>query len=250
MLANQAPDPASYDAWCAVPTRPPVAVPMAPYRLSGTLLGVLMNHRAALAALGEAAAQPPYKAPPKAPVLYLKPRNTWVASGGAVPVPADAPALELGAALGAVIGRTASGVTESDALDHVAGWLLLADICVPHTSVYRPSLRWRARDGFCPLAPTVAPRAAVPNPDALTLTVEVDGIVVHQATTGDRVRDAATLIADVSAFMTLQPGDVLMLGVAHGAPRVHAGQQARITAPGLAPLTVHFIADIDTGGRR
>jgi 5-oxopent-3-ene-1,2,5-tricarboxylate decarboxylase/2-hydroxyhepta-2,4-diene-1,7-dioate isomerase len=220
-----------------------VFIPFAPWSLSGTVLGVLMNHRAALAAMGDAVSQPPYKAPPKAPVLYVKPRNTWVASGGAVAVPADAPELELGAALGAVIGRPAHAIASGAALEHVAGWLLLADICVTHTSVYRPSLRWRARDGFCPLGPAVVPRAALPAPDALTLTVEVDGVPVHEVGTGDRVRDIATLIADVSEFMTLQAGDVLMLGVAHGAPLVRAGQHARITAPGLATLEMSFVAE-------
>lgn len=223
--------------------QPPVALDFAPWALSGTVLGVLMNHRPALVALGEALHQPPYKAPPVAPVLYVKPRNTWLASGGAVSVPADAPELLLGATLAAVIGRTAHAVPAAQALDHVAGWLLVADVCVPHDVYYRPSLRWRVRDGFCPLGPAVVPRGAVPQPDALTLTVEVDGQVVHQPATGDRVRDIATLMADVSRFMTLQPGDVLMLGVAEGAPLVRAGQSARITAPGLAPLAVRFVAE-------
>lgn len=223
--------------------QPPVTLDFAPWRLSGTVLGVLMNHSPALAALGDAVFQSPYKAPPQAPVLYVKPRNTWLASGGAVTVPADAPELLLGATLAAVIGRTAHGVPAAQALDHVAGWLLVADVCVPHELYYRPSLRWRVRDGFCPLGPAVVPREAVPMPDALTLTVEVDGQVVHQPSTGDRVRNIATLIADVSRFMTLQPGDVLMLGVAACAPRVHAGQSARITAPGLAPLVMRFVAE-------
>jgi 5-oxopent-3-ene-1,2,5-tricarboxylate decarboxylase / 2-hydroxyhepta-2,4-diene-1,7-dioate isomerase len=223
--------------------QPPVTVPLAPWALSGTVLGVLMNHRPALAALGEAAHQAPYKAPPQAPVLYLKPRNTWVPSGGTVPVPADAPELELGATLAAVIGRTAHAVPASQALDHVAGWLLVADVCVPHAVYYRPSLRWRVCDGFCPLGPEVVPRAAVPDPAALLLSVAVDGRVVHEAPCGDRVRDIAMLIADVSTFMTLQPGDLLMLGVAHGAPRVRAGQRAEIGAPGLAPLAMRFEAE-------
>jgi 5-oxopent-3-ene-1,2,5-tricarboxylate decarboxylase/2-hydroxyhepta-2,4-diene-1,7-dioate isomerase len=223
--------------------QPPVNVPMAPWALSGSVLGVLMNHRPALAALGDAVHQPPYKAPPRAPVLYVKPRNTWLASGGAVVVPPDAPELELGAALAAVIGRSACGVTAAAALDHVAGWLLVADVCVPHAVYYRPSLRWRVRDGFCPLGPVVVPRDAVPAPDALTLRLEVDGTLVHEASTGDRVRDIATLIADISSFMTLAPGDVIMLGVAAGAPRVGAGQRARISAPGLAPLEVRFVAE-------
>lgn len=216
---------------------------MAPHGLSGTVIGVLLNHRGALGALGDAVHQPPYKAPPQAPVLYVKPRNTWLPSGGTVTVPADAPELELGATLAAVIGRPACRVAAVQALDHVAGWLLVADLCVPHAVLYRPSLRWRARDGFCPLGPAVLPRDAVADPDALTLTVEVDGHEVHRATTGERVRPLARLIADVSAFMTLAPGDLLMLGVAAGAPRVRAGQTARITAPGLAPLTMRFEAE-------
>ncbi len=226
-----------------LPCRPPVRLDQAPWALSGTVLGVLMNHRPALAALGEALHQPPYKAPPKAPVLYVKPRNTWLASGGTVLLPVDASELEFGATLAAVIGRPARGVAAADALDHVAGWLLVADLCVPHAVYYRPSLRWRVRDGFCPLGPAVAPRASVPAPDALTLSVAVDGRVVHEAGTGDRVRDVATLIADVSAFMTLNPGDLLMLGVAHGAPRVRAGQAVHVTAPGLAALDVRFEAE-------
>jgi 5-oxopent-3-ene-1,2,5-tricarboxylate decarboxylase/2-hydroxyhepta-2,4-diene-1,7-dioate isomerase len=223
--------------------QPPVTVPFAPWALSGTVIGVLMNHRPALAALGDAVHQPPYKAPPQAPVLYLKPRNTWVPSGGVVPVPADAPELELGACLAAVIGRPAKGISAGDAPDHIAGWLLVADVCVPHAVYYRPSLRWRVRDGFCPLGPEAVPRAAVPDPDALTIAVELDGRVVHEAPTGDRVRGIAALIADVSAFMTLHPGDLLTLGVAHGAPRVRAGQRARLTAPGLAPLDLSFEAE-------
>ena len=52
-----------------------------PYRLSGTVYGVLLNHAPALAALGAQVNEPPYKAPPKAPVLYVKPRNTLAGAG-------------------------------------------------------------------------------------------------------------------------------------------------------------------------
>lgn len=226
-----------------MPAAVPVDVPFAPWALSGTVLGVLMNHRPALAALGDAVDQPPYKAPPRAPVLYLKPRNTWLASGGVVRVSADAPELVFGASLAAVIARPARGVAAAAALDHVAGWLLVGDVFVPHDLYYRPSLRWRVRDGFCPLAAAAVPRDAVPQPDALTLSVAVDGALVQQASTGERVRDVARLIADVSEFMTLNPGDVLMTGVAWGAPRVRAGQQVRVTAPGLAELQARFVAE-------
>ena len=61
------------------PRLPGLDVP--PFRLSGVVYGTLLNHEPALAALGPATHQAPYKAPPKAPVLYLKPRNTLAACG-------------------------------------------------------------------------------------------------------------------------------------------------------------------------
>ena len=72
----------------------PFGVP--PYRLSGTVYGALLNHRSALEALGEAAHRPPYNAPPNAPVLYIKPRNTLALSGDVVRIPAGTSDLEVG----------------------------------------------------------------------------------------------------------------------------------------------------------
>src|SRR5262245_58539136 len=102
----------------------------APYRLSGTVYGVLLNHAPALAALGAQVNEAPYKAPPKAPVLYLKPRNTLAGPGSACEVPAGVPALQIGANLGIVIGRTACRVTERDALQFVAGYAIVDDLSV------------------------------------------------------------------------------------------------------------------------
>ncbi|KZT15135.1 2-hydroxyhepta-2,4-diene-1,7-dioate isomerase [Acidovorax sp. GW101-3H11] len=209
---------------------------VAPYRLSGVVYGTLLNHEPAIASLGPAAELPPYKAPAKAPVLYIKPRNTLAGLGDAVVVPADAPELEIGASLGIVIGRTACRVAPEQALDHVAGYTIVNDISVPHGLFYRPSIRFKARDGSCPIGPMVVPCSAVGNPDALDVRVWVDGALVHATTTGERRRTVARLLADVTEFMTLSPGDVLMLGVSADAPRVRAGQQVRIEIKGLGQL--------------
>lgn len=218
-----------------------------PYRLSGTVLGCLMNHRPALAALGDAVNAAPYKAAPKAPVLYVKPRNTLAGDGSAVAVPADPGEVEVGAALGLVIGRTARRVGAAEALSHVAGAIVVNDVSLPHASFYRPSVRLKARDGFCPLGARVAPLPA--NVDALGVRVFIDEELVHETTTGERVRGAAQLIADVSEFMTLQPGDVLMLGVSHGAPRARAGQASRIEIDGLGHLTNTYVAEAAEAAR-
>ena len=218
----------------------------APCRPAGSVYGCLLNHAPALAALGKAVHQPPYKAPPQAPVLYVKPRNTWAADGQPVAVPVDAPALQVGAALGLVIGRTACRVSVDDALTHVAGAVIVNDLSVPHDSFYRPSVRLKARDGFCPLGHTVVPLADLPAAvDALGVRVFVDGALMQTSTTSDRLRGAAQLLADVSEFMTLQPGDVLMLGVSHGAPLARAGQAVAIEIDGLGRLSTPLVAEGD-----
>ncbi len=213
----------------------PCEVP--PFRLSGTVYGALLNHRSALTALGEVAYRPPYDAPPVAPVLYIKPRNTLALPGEVVRIPAGTLELEVGASLGLVMGRTACRVSASSALEYVAGYLIVADVSVPHASLHRPSIRFRARDGFCPLGPAVAARAAVTNPDALTIRAFLDGTLVHRASTADMIRPAARLLADVTEFMTLRPGDVLALGAAVPAPRVRSGETLRIEIDGVGSLS-------------
>jgi 5-oxopent-3-ene-1,2,5-tricarboxylate decarboxylase / 2-hydroxyhepta-2,4-diene-1,7-dioate isomerase len=216
---------------------------VAPYRLSGVVYGTLFNHAPAVQALGEAVNAAPYKAAPRAPVLYLKPRNTLSFNGSVVTVPADTSELEVGAALGIVIGQTACRMSPEQAFQFVAGYTIVNDISVPHDVFYRPSIRFKARDGFCPVGPVVVPRAAISDPDDLVVQVFVDGELQQQTTTGQRLRNVARLLADVTEFMTLLPGDVLMLGVSSGAPRVRAGQQSRIVIEGIGELVNHFVTE-------
>jgi len=213
----------------------------APYRLSGTVYGVLLNHAPALAALGDAVNAAPYKAPPKAPVLYLKPRNTLAGPGSTCAVPPDVPALQVGASLGAVIGRTACRVAERDALQCVAGCAIVDDLSVPHDSFYRPSVRFKARDGSCVIGAVVG-RERLRDPGALAVRIFVDGELVQRTDTGERIRPLARLIADVSEFMTLAPGDILLLGTAAGAPTARAGQTIAIEIDGLGRLEHALVA--------
>jgi len=208
----------------------------------GTVYGTLLNHRDALAALGNAVNEPPYKAAPKAPILYIKPRNTWIDAGQPIVVPAGVDAVEIGATLGLVIGRPACRVSEADALSFVAGYVIVNDVSVPHESYYRPSLRFKARDTFCPIGPFVA-RVRVGSPDALGIVVAIDGETVHRANTAGLIRSTARLIAEVSEFMTLATGDVLSVGVAAGAPRARAGQRVSIAIDGLGRLDNPLISE-------
>ena len=226
--------------------RDPIRFDTAPYQLSGTVYGTLLNHRSALAAMQDKMGLPPYNAPPRAPVLYVKPRNTLASFGDAVAVPAgvtgETAELETAACLGIVIGRTACNVSESRALDHVAGFLIVNDVSLPHPNYYRPSVRYKARDGFCPLGPRVTPRSRVADPDALIFRTYVDGILKQTMSTADLVRPVARLLADVTEFMTLAPGDVLAAGAAAPAPRVRAGQSVVIEVDALGTLLNPFVS--------
>lgn len=216
----------------------------APWRLSGVVYGTLLNDPASLAALGDAVNAPPYKAAPRAPVLYMKPRNTLAAEGAAVAVPGDAGRMEIGSSLGIVIGRSACRVAADEALEFVAGWLLVADLCVPHGNYYRPNVRLRARDGSCLLGPVV-PRASLGDVDALQIHVTVGDRPPHVARTAGMSRPVAQLLQDVTEFMTLHAGDVLMLGVAAGAPAGQAGESFSIECDGLGRLQGRLVAETD-----
>ena len=77
-----------------------------------------------------------------------------------------------------------------------AGYRVVADLCVPHDSYFRPALKQQCRDGFCPIADTLAPVSPAINPDALDIEVLVDGVVRQRASTTDLFRPVARLIAD------------------------------------------------------
>lgn len=219
--------------------------------LSGVVVGALLNDPAELRALGPAAHEPPHKAPPQAPVLEVKPRQTLAGDGAVVRVPAGEAALQVGASLGIVIGSVACRVSEAEALRHVAGYLVAADFSLPLSSHYRPAVRLKARDGFCPIGPRVVPAAAVSRPDELSVEVSIDGTQAHAHRTGPRIRGVARLIADVTAFMTLNPGDVLLLGRAQGSPLARAGQRVEVTIGGVGALRCRLadeVADDIAGG--
>jgi 5-oxopent-3-ene-1,2,5-tricarboxylate decarboxylase/2-hydroxyhepta-2,4-diene-1,7-dioate isomerase len=172
----------------------------------------------------------------------MKPRNTLVAAGAPLRIDDPAGELEVGAALGIVIGRTACRVTDGEALDFVAGYVIVADCSLPHDSWFRPAIRFKARDGSCAIGPKVVAREDIADPDTLGVRVLVDGRPVHAAGTGGTFRSVSRLVSDVSEFMTLAPGDLLLAGVGPGSPRVGAGASLAIEIDGLGRLETGVVA--------
>ena len=211
--------------------------------ISGTVYGAMFNVRQQVEAMGDELNQPPYGKPPRAPVLYIKPPNTYRPHDGEVPVPASAPILETNATLAVVVGRTATRIPEGQALDHVLGYAVAIDVCIPHANLHRPAIRQRCRDGFLPIGPWITPRSAVPDPDGLEVTVRVNGENRRRFSTSDLVRPVARLLADVTDFMTLYPGDVLLVGLPHNGPQARAGDRVEAEIKGVGLLSCTLVAE-------
>lgn len=222
----------------------PTSLPQSPVgnRTSGgTVYGVLLNVAADVASRRDQFSAPPYKAPPQAPILYVKPANTYVGHRGSVTMPAGATALTAGATLGLVVGETASRRTANDALDAIAGVVLVIDLSIPHASLHRPAIREKCFDGACPLGSTIVPLAALPPLDTLVVHATIDGKRCAETRFDALVRPIPQLIADVTAFMTLHPGDVLLAGMPLVLPEAGPGQTVGAFTEGLGTLEVRLV---------
>jgi 5-oxopent-3-ene-1,2,5-tricarboxylate decarboxylase/2-hydroxyhepta-2,4-diene-1,7-dioate isomerase len=204
--------------------------------ISGTVFGTLVNFKGVLEELGDTVNDKPYLSPPVAPVLYIKPANTFNRYGAGIPMPEGITKLEMGATLGIVIGKKAVAVTEESALDYIAGYTIVNDVSVPHDSIYRPAVQHKSRDGFCPIGPWVINRHAVENPDDLIIRVYINDELRQENSTTNLIRSVGRLLADVTEFMTLSPGDVLLVGVPEEAPQANVGDKVRIEIAGIGSL--------------
>ncbi|RPK06299.1 fumarylacetoacetate hydrolase family protein [Priestia endophytica] len=218
---------------------------------SGTIYGTLLNYQGALSSLGEAIHVAPYKEPPKAPIMYIKPANTVIGHGMPIPCPVDIDELEMGASLGIVIGKQATNVSRNEALNYVEGFTIVNDVSVPHESVYRPAIKQKARDGFCPVGPWIVEKCEVKKPDDLGIRVYINGELKQENTTSNLIRPIQHLIADVTEFMTLAKGDVLLVGVPENAPIAKKGDHVRIEIDEVGFLENQIVAEdeVTLGGK-
>lgn len=205
--------------------------------ISGTIYGVVLNDVSERETLGASLTEAPYKAAPVAPVIYIKPRGC-VTTGGAA-IPAQPGIVELIAAPTLAI-QLAADVTKAQPEDvaQAIGQVFLAlDVSVPNDSYYRPAISQRCRDGFLPLGKGSAAPAKF---DAIEIATQIDGVEVHLWSLARLARPVEQLVADLSAFMTLRAGDVLLVGLPGDAPVIEPGQTISVTSKGLASLNSYY----------
>ena len=209
-----------------------------------TIYAAALNFRDAYEALEPAMRAAPYVRPPVAPVLAIKPANCRIENGSPIPCPRGVVKLRAGGTLALVIGRKARRVQEKDALEYLAGYTLAIDVSVPESSYYRPTLKQRCRDGFCPVGPRVVAVSMFPDPGATEIRISVNGNLVCVAKTSDMVRNVPRLLADVTEFMTLSPGDLLLVGEPFHSPLVGVGDIVRVEVAGIGALENPVVAEV------
>ncbi|HVX59065.1 MAG TPA: fumarylacetoacetate hydrolase family protein [Pirellulales bacterium] len=163
------------------------------------------------------------------PYVFMKPPSTTLTDPGKpIRIPAVSPAaIDWELELAVVIGRRAKGVREADALQVVAGYTVINDIS---NRKFRPNpnrskrdkdaffdwLHGKWHDSFCPCGPCIASADAVANPQALEMTLRLNGETRQHGSTGQQIFPVAAVIEFISSFVTLEPGDIISTGTPSG----------------------------------
>jgi 2-keto-4-pentenoate hydratase/2-oxohepta-3-ene-1,7-dioic acid hydratase in catechol pathway len=155
---------------------------------------------------------------PNEPVLFFKATSSIVGPDDAVLIPRTGSKLDWEVELAVVIGSKANGVDRTQAMQHVAGYVLHNDYSERVFQLERGGqwVKGKSADTFAPLGPFLATRDEIPDPASLRMWLTVNGTVRQESTTANMIFDVATLVSYVSEFMTLLPGDVISTGTPAG----------------------------------
>ncbi len=188
---------------------------------------------------------------PSEPTLFMKATSAWSGPNDDVVIPRGALKLDYEVELALVIGRTASYVEEQEALDYVAGY---ATFCDFSERAFQKEMggQWtkgKSADTFAPMGPWLTTADEIPDPQKLRLWCEVNGELRQSSWTGDMMFSVRQLVAYISRFMTLLPGDVVATGTPAGVaigmspPRyLQAGDFVQCCVEGLGCLKQRVVA--------
>lgn len=191
------------------------------------------------------AAESGMQVPPE-PVVFNKWTSAIVGPDDAVEIPRGSLKTDWEVELGVVIGKGGRYIEEADALSHVAGYCVVNDVSEREYQLDRSGTwdKGKGCDTFGPLGPWLVTADEVPDPQALKMWLEVDGKRYQNGSTSTMVYGVKFLIAYLSRFMSLQPGDVISTGTPPGVgmgqkPPVYlrAGQTIHLGIEGLGAQT-------------
>ncbi|MBU9264555.1 fumarylacetoacetate hydrolase family protein [Burkholderia gladioli] len=155
---------------------------------------------------------------PKEPVVFTKAISCIQGPNDPIMLPRGSEKTDWEVELGIVIGSVTRYVEREQALQHVAGYVTINDVSERHFQLERTP-QWdkgKGCDTFGPIGPWLVTRDEVPNVQALSMWLEVNGKRVQNGSTSTMIFDVAEIVSHLSQFMTLMPGDVITTGTPPG----------------------------------
>ena len=155
---------------------------------------------------------------PSEPVIFAKATSAICGPNDNIEIPRGSTATDWEVELAVVIGKTAKYVSEEDALDYVAGYAICNDVSERAYQTERSGqwVKGKSADTFGPIGPWLVTRDEVANPQALDMQLEVNGHRYQDGNTNTMVYGVAHVVAYLSQFMSLQPGDIISTGTPPG----------------------------------
>lgn len=155
---------------------------------------------------------------PEHPILFFKANSAIVGPNDDVVMPRGSTHTDWEVELGVVIGKTAKYVSKENALDYVAGYCVVNDVSERHfqTQLTGQWTKGKSCDTFGPTGPWLVTRDEVPNPQALSMSLDVNGKRMQSGSTATMIFSVAEIIEHLSGLMTLHPGDVITTGTPPG----------------------------------
>jgi 2-keto-4-pentenoate hydratase/2-oxohepta-3-ene-1,7-dioic acid hydratase in catechol pathway len=188
---------------------------------------------------------------PKEPVVFTKATSCLIGPNDTVMLPKDSTKSDWEVELGIVIGRRASYVEDAEALDYVAGYCTVNDVSEREYQIERGGTwdKGKGCDTFGPVGPWLVTKDEVPDPQNLSMFLEVDGKRMQNGSTRTMIFGVKTIVSYVSHMITLHPGDVIFTGTPPGVglglkPPVFlkAGQTMKLGIEGLGEQTQRTVA--------
>jgi 2-keto-4-pentenoate hydratase/2-oxohepta-3-ene-1,7-dioic acid hydratase in catechol pathway len=182
--------------------------------------------------------------PPEHPTFFAKFRNALAPPGSTVKLPAASEKVDYEAEVAFVLGRRCKDVDPEEALDSIAGYMLLNDLSARDLQFATPQwMPGKVFDGSAPCGPAIVTADEAGAPDSIAFTLDLNGERMQDASTSDLVFSVAELVAQLSRWMTLEPGDIVATGTPSGVgsvrdPRVwlKPGDEIVISSPTLGEL--------------
>ncbi len=155
---------------------------------------------------------------PPEPVIFAKATSAICGPDDDIEIPRGSQATDWEVELGVVIGRHAKYISEAQAMSHVAGYCVINDISERDFQNKRAG-QWtkgKSADTFGPIGPWLVTRDEIPDPQALAMYLDLNGTRMQDGTTATMVYPVAHLVAYLSQFMSLHPGDIISTGTPPG----------------------------------